>query len=106
THSRVVEATLLEQESSTLPTKFSLDTPYPNPFNASMQVTFAVPEARQVRISVVDVQGRTIAELVQGTVSAGKHRIMWAPEGVTSGLYFVRMDATDWQAVRKVMYLR
>ena len=56
-----------------LPTEFAITSAYPNPFNSVMLIGYSLPEAAEVRLSVYDVTGRLVSELVRGKVSAGNH---------------------------------
>ena len=69
---------------------------YPNPFNPSTTVIFALPAAGEVNLDVVDVRGHIVRTLQHGTLPAGDHRVVW--DGVddrgqvaASGVYFVRL---------------
>ncbi|KPL07279.1 hypothetical protein AMJ86_04880 [bacterium SM23_57] len=89
-----------------LPGEFALKQNYPNPFNPVTTISYDVPVAGKVRIYVYDVLGRRVGTLVDGLVNAGRHQVVWDAGGMTSGVYFVRMDAGAYQQVRKVELLR
>ena len=54
-------------------------------------ISFSVPAAGPVKVVAHDLQGRIVATLVDGRMSAGEHRIEWNAGGLASGVYFVRM---------------
>ena len=101
-----------ETADSSLPQEFALEAAYPNPFNASVQIPFAVWQANTpVELTVHDVLGRTIRTLTSGTVAAGRHVLHWdgrnaAGELVGNGAYLVQLRAGDQQAVGKVMLIK
>jgi hypothetical protein len=75
---------------------FSLDPAFPNPFNPSTTIRFALPEAGAVHLTVYDVTGRVIRTLVDGTVEAGAHKIVWDGRDMVgreaaSGVYIYRL---------------
>lgn len=80
-----------------LPVRFELRPNYPNPFNPSTVITYAVPAASRIRVTVFDVLGREVRLLVNGTVQAGLHRTLWDGNNengmnAASGIYFCRLD--------------
>lgn len=86
-------ATDLLVPSNDLPQEFVLDQNHPNPFNPSTLISYSLPEEVHVRLAVYDMQGRRIASLVDGTRSAGRHEVRWAPQGLASGMYMYRIEA-------------
>jgi hypothetical protein len=65
-----------------------------------------LPHSSNVDLSVYDVAGRLIAVLARGAQTPGSHKIVWEAAGVSSGMYFVKMRAGDFQATRKILLLR
>ncbi|MCK6604410.1 MAG: YCF48-related protein [Ignavibacteriaceae bacterium] len=86
-----------------LPSVYSLSQNYPNPFNPSTTITYSVPEAGNVRLSVYNLMGEEIASLVNGNVEAGVHTVSFDASGFASGTYFYRIDAGNYSAVRKMI---
>ncbi len=69
----------------------------PNPCRASATVTFRLAREERVRLSVLDVSGRLVANLAEGTLPAGDHPIAWDARGrdgaeLPAGLYLVRLE--------------
>ncbi|SVD26168.1 uncharacterized protein METZ01_LOCUS379022, partial [marine metagenome] len=60
-----------------IPDAFRLGNPYPNPFNPTTSITFDVASECELKLSIFDIQGRLIEELVSGVVQAGYHEIQW-----------------------------
>jgi hypothetical protein len=92
-HFNNATATGVSEIASGLPGTFGLDQNFPNPFNPSTMITFHVPAAATVRLTVFDVLGREVATLVNDDRAAGIHRIAWNAAGLASGVYFYRLDA-------------
>ncbi|MDK9699194.1 MAG: M14 family zinc carboxypeptidase [bacterium] len=94
-----------------LPNVYSLDTPYPNPFNGSLRIPFRVAAPGLASFRIFDLQGRTIREFSLAMSSAGAQSIFWNATNeqgrpVSSGVYFVEMKANQYQAIKKVMLLK
>lgn len=75
------------------PEEFQLSQNYPNPFNPSTTIRYQLPEQMTVRVSVFDLSGRRIAELVNENQTAGGHTVQWNASPYASGIYFYRVTA-------------
>lgn len=93
-------------QTEVAPFEFSLSPPYPNPFNPLTTVRFAIPQATHVKLTIYDLQGRKVAILVDGLRDAGMHEVTWDASDLASGLYFCRIQAGDYSAVRKMMLVK
>ena len=96
----------LPQADKSVPAIFAVAQNYPNPFNPTTTISFALPEASHVKLVIYDLQGRMIAELVKGTRDAGVHEVTWDAGDLASGLYFYRITAGDFNAVKKMMLVK
>jgi hypothetical protein len=85
------------------PTEFALFGAYPNPFNATTTLSYALPEASHVSMKVYDSQGRLLARLVNGTRSAGHHTLTFDALELPSGIYFLRLKCGNYTAVEKLV---
>ncbi len=72
---------------------YSLSPMSPNPSRGGGVLTLAIPKTSHVRLSLVDVQGRTVSVLSDGTREAGRYTEAIDASDVSAGLYFVRMQA-------------
>jgi len=72
------------------PTKFSLGSNYPNPFNPTTTIPFDLPEVSRVKIQVYDLAGREVAVPANGFYPAGSHQVTFDGNGLPSGMYFIR----------------
>ena len=100
-----------EKEGLTLPQRYALHQNYPNPFNPETVISYELPQASHVKISVYNLLGQRVAQLVDEEQGAGYHRIIWSgvdDEGrkLTSGVYLCRMEAGDFLQVRKLVLVR
>jgi agmatine/peptidylarginine deiminase len=93
------------------PAILALDPVTPNPFNPSAKVRFHLPEAAPVRLSVMDITGREVARLIDRTLTAGDHQVMW--EGRTagggqapSGIYLMMLEAGGQRLTQRAVLLK
>jgi len=79
----------------------------PNPFNQSTVVSYQLPIDSWVDLRIYDITGREAAKLVDEMMPAGIHRAVFEAEGLSSGVYFVRLAADGgWQMVRKSVVMK
>ena len=76
-----------------LPIEFSLEQNYPNPFNPSTSIQFSLPINARVVISIFNLVGEKVAEVVNKEFSAGRHKVSFDASILTSGIYFYQIDA-------------
>jgi len=67
-----------------------LETPFPNPFNASTTLTYSLPHKAPVELGIYDLSGRLVEMVAQGVAEAGEHSVMWSAPG--SGVYFAVLE--------------
>ena len=92
-----------------VPLRFSLTQNYPNPFNPSTRITYTIPEDGLVSLKVYNPLGRQVAELVNEVVRAGTHTVTFntvGGTGISSGVYFYRLEAGNRVTVRKMVLLK
>jgi hypothetical protein len=89
-----------------VPTEFGLGAAYPNPFNPTTTLGLALNEDGLVSMSVFNVRGQAVEELVNGSMKAGYHNITWNADGVSSGMYFVRVENGTNTAMQKLMLVK
>ena len=95
------------EPESTIPLDYSLSACYPNPFNSTTRLTYGSPENSDISVSIFDMNGRLIKELVSGTVAAGNHTVSWDASNASAGIYLVKMKAsTGFKSVVKVMLVK
>jgi hypothetical protein len=104
-------ATSVEDDSDGLPGDFELHQNYPNPFNPTTTISFELPSRSTVRLTIYDLLGREVRVLVDEQLTTGGHHIDWdglTTDGdpVASGMYFYRLIADEYRAVRKMIVVR
>jgi len=98
-------------ETERLPVAFALRQSEPNPFRHTSRIGFDLPQPSSVRLEIFDLQGRRIAQLADGSFSAGYHRVEWdgrASDGrrVQAGVYVYRLQAGSFRAQRKMVLVQ
>jgi len=89
-----------------MPDGYALSRPHPNPFNPTTILRFELRTAILVRLSVYDLSGRRVAELINGWREAGSHQVTFDGLGMASGVYVVRLDAGGQQASQKMVLMK
>jgi hypothetical protein len=100
-----------EERGPELPLKFSLAQNYPNPFNPVTTIQFALPVPTQASLVVYNLLGQEVVTLLDEKLPAGYHQVNWRGENnsgaeVSSGIYFYRLEATDFVQTRGMLLLR
>lgn len=93
-------------EEALLPSRRDLAQNFPNPFNPSTTIRYAVPAAGHVTLTVYDILGRQVATLVNGTVTGGPHDVTWHPDNLASGVYLYRLETASGTQTRSMVLLR
>ena len=97
----------VDTKSFELPATFILKAAYPNPFNPTTTVTYGLPVAAQVHITVSDLLGRTVKTLVAGELSApGYYTVQFNAAGLASGTYLIKMEVGDFVATQQVVLMK
>lgn len=112
-----VSRLIIIDTSEELPTEYALALNYPNPFNPSTTVEYAIPQPSSVTLKVYNMLGQEVATLVSEVMEAGYHSITWSASSgngaaLASGVYVCRMRATsittgkEFTRTRKMLLLK
>ena len=99
-------ATNIEDLTEEPPARFALRQNYPNPFQATTRIGFAVSEPQQVTLEVYDVFGRRLATLVDAYQAAGVYEARFDARGFASGIYFYRLRAGHFNKTKTMLLVR
>lgn len=80
------------EDVAEVPATITLYGNYPNPFNPSTTLRYALPEAGTVSIDVFNLLGQKVAALAPGLQTAGAQQVTFSAEGLSSGVYFFRVS--------------
>ncbi len=97
-------------KGSSLPAEFSLGQNYPNPFNPTTTISFSLATASDWNLSIYNINGEMVSDN-SGSSAAGHHVVTWNGTNsdgtpVASGIYFYRLEATDFSETRKMVLLK
>ncbi|MDZ7796069.1 MAG: T9SS type A sorting domain-containing protein [Candidatus Marinimicrobia bacterium] len=90
-----------------IPAIYRLEQNYPNPFNADTRIRYTLGDAAMTEISIINVNGRTVQELLRERQTAGSHEIRWKAQNRPAGIYFciLKIDGKV-TGVRKLILLK
>jgi hypothetical protein len=97
---------LTSVSGKSLPIAYSLGQNYPNPFNPTTLIEYSLPTAGQVSLAIYDVLGREVATLVNERQESGYYETEWDATGVSSGVYFYRIQAGDYADMKKLVLMK
>jgi len=100
----------LKKESS-LPAEYALSQNFPNPFNPTTTIAYSIPENSKVKLTIYNLTGRRITDLVQSQISAGIYSVNWdgtndTGHPVSSGLYLYTIETDNFRAMKKMIYMK
>ena len=88
------------------PRSFTLAQNYPNPFNPTTNIEFSLTEPEHVLLVIYNVNGREVARLINETMPAGRHNLVWNAQNLTSGIYFCTVTAGSLSQTWKMLLLK
>jgi hypothetical protein len=98
-------------KSTNIPTHFYLSQNYPNPFNPMTTIRYGLPKPGHVKITIYDILGHKVRELVDAQKSAGHHKALWdgknmAGDAVSTGIYYYKIIAKDFNQIKKMLLIK
>ncbi|TKJ41458.1 hypothetical protein CEE37_02540 [candidate division LCP-89 bacterium B3_LCP] len=96
----------LTQAAVVLPEEYSFSQVYPNPFNPLARLSFSLPEVSHVKLAIYDLQGRLVANLVDGMSEVGAHEFTFDATNLSSGIYIARLEAGSYSASQKLVLMK
>jgi hypothetical protein len=107
----LMPTTVDNNRAADLPSKFALLENYPNPFNPSTVIQYAIPKAVRVKLTIYNVLGEKIRTLVDSYKPAGIKQVLWdgrneLGQRVASGVYLYRLEAGEFTKTRRLVVMR
>ncbi|MCC7159159.1 MAG: S8 family peptidase [Ignavibacteria bacterium] len=96
----------VEPISSEIPSSFRLFNNYPNPFNPVTKIRFDIAKQTSAKLYVYDVLGRVVETLVDEDLKAGKYEIIFQGVSLSSGIYFYRLETSDFVETKKMLMIK
>ena len=91
---------------SRLPKVFALNQNYPNPFNPSTTIRISLPKSEYVSLKVYNILGEEIRSVVNNKLLAGDYSYVFDGSNLASGIYYYRIVAGEFQAVKKMILIK
>ncbi|NOX64457.1 MAG: T9SS type A sorting domain-containing protein, partial [Chlorobi bacterium] len=85
---------------------FMLYQNYPNPFNPTTQISYQIPKDRFVNLTVYNSLGQEVAMLVNRQQSVGRYTVQFNANNLPSGVYFYKLQASEFNQVKKMLLVR
>ncbi len=102
----IVDGTKIDDYNPKSPSEFELFQNYPNPFNPVTAIGYRLSAISNVDLSIYNLLGQKIKTLVSKSQPAGEYQIEWDASGFVSGIYYYRLQAGNYSAVEKMMFLK
>ncbi len=104
-------ATSVKDFIETVPREFHLFQNFPNPFNPSTNIRFALPEASHVLLSVFNIVGENVRTIIDNKYAAGDYSVRWDGKdnngnSVSSGLYLYQLKVNNFTLVKRMSLLK
>jgi hypothetical protein len=101
----------VDDSDSPIPRLLSLNQNYPNPFNPSTLISFALPGSGHVKLTIFDLLGRQVRELIATGLPAGIHQVTWDGKDdfgkdAASGIYLYKLESEDQSQIRRMTLIR
>ena len=97
----------IEIEITNVAENFQLYQNYPNPFNPETIISFSIPVEGKVRLTVFNLLGEKVTELINSKMPPGNHKISFNGENLSSGIYVYRLDIENqFSDIRKMILIK
>ncbi len=96
----------INQIGTEIPSAYSLEQNFPNPFNPNTTIKFNVSKAGFTKLIIYNSLGREVEQLVSNNLSAGKYEVNWNASNQTSGVYFYKLMTDNFSEVKKMMLVK
>ncbi len=88
------------------PVDFYLSQNYPNPFNPSTDIEFSIPSDAAVRLSLYDITGREVKNILSGNYTAGYYKVNINAGDLSGGIYFYRLTSGSFSSAKRMIILK
>ncbi len=95
-----------ESYTNNIPASFELSQNYPNPFNPSTKIVYTVSEATNINLTVFNILGQKVAQLVNDFKNVGTYEVTFDAENLPSGLYLYTFEDGNTRITKKMTLLK
>lgn len=92
--------------ASEIPNSYNLYQNFPNPFNPSTKMKFDLPKSSMVTLIIYDILGTELSTLVNEQLKPGTYEVEWDASNSPSGVYFYKLNTTDYAETRKMVLIK
>ncbi|MBN8567927.1 MAG: T9SS type A sorting domain-containing protein [Flavobacteriales bacterium] len=96
----------LEMVDIEIPQDFHLYQNFPNPFNPETNIIFSIPKEGNVNIRIFNLSGKEVTILFKGNCKAGTYKVKWKPEQFPSGVYFYKLETSNYSETKKMLLIK
>ncbi|MCD4691948.1 MAG: T9SS type A sorting domain-containing protein, partial [Calditrichales bacterium] len=89
-----------------IPDNYALYQNHPNPFNPITHITFDLPQAGDVKLDVYNIKGQKVSQVMHGFKEAGIYEVIFDGKGLASGVYFYRLEAGKFSAIKRMLLVK
>ena len=102
----IFRISLSEVLVETTPYKTEIVSTFPNPFNPSTKINFNIDKKQYINLSIYDINGKLIKNLIDKEMLVGSHSILWSPNNISSGVYIVSLTTNSANLTSKAVYIK
>ncbi|MBI1936506.1 MAG: T9SS type A sorting domain-containing protein [Ignavibacteriales bacterium] len=96
----------VRSDYSSMPKEYALHQNFPNPFNPTTNIKFALPKGSSVKLRVYSILGEEVALLVNKVLPAGNHTVDFDAAGLPTGMYVYRIEAENFVSMKKMLLVK
>ncbi|MFZ4592581.1 MAG: T9SS type A sorting domain-containing protein, partial [Ignavibacteria bacterium] len=96
----------IQGNNGNIPAEYSLSQNFPNPFNPTTKISYALSKSGLVTLRVYDILGKEVAMLVNEVKNAGNYTVDFSASNFTSGVYFYKIESNGFSDIRKMMLIK
>jgi hypothetical protein len=96
----------VNEKPANTPAQLSLTQNYPNPFSATTNIEYGIPNEGYITLNVYNALGEEVATLVNGNVTVGTHNVLFDASGLPGGVYFYKVSAGESILMNKMFIVR
>jgi hypothetical protein len=94
------------EDENTTPVEYRLNQNYPNPFNPTTDISFSLAKSSFVILEVYNSLGQKVAVLINNKMNPGSYKVKFNASNLSSGIYYYKIQAGDFQSVKKMLLLQ
>lgn len=98
--------TSVKQTENEIPTNFSLSQNFPNPFNPVTKIKYSVPYSTLISLKIYNLLGQEVAILFEGEKQVGTYTVLFDGSGLSSGVYYYRLETNEFIKTKKLLLLK